>query len=150
MRASRPRTRSSATDGPRPRTAGRKRSRKNRRGIISAALQQLPAFLKLLTGLLRDPRVSGTDKALVAGAIGYVLLPTDLVIDYLPFLGMVDDLFLVSLTIRRLLRNAGYRRALRYWSGGPADLRALKVERVVDAAAALLPRRIRRRLEAGR
>jgi len=111
-------------------------------------MKELPNFLRLLGGLLTDRRVSNTDKLLVAGAIGYILLPMDLVPDFIPFLGEVDDLFLLVLALQRLIANAGKAVIEDHWMGDPGQLRSLDLERVLVAAAFFLPRRIRRRLRA--
>jgi len=115
---------------------------------IVSTMKQLPNFLRLLGGLLTDRRVSNTDKLLVAGAIGYVLLPMDLIPDYIPFLGEIDDLFLLVLALQRLIANAGRAVIEDHWMGDPGSLRTLDLERVLVAAAFFLPRRVRRRLRA--
>ncbi len=96
-------------------------------------MKELPNFLRLLGGLLTDRRVSNTDKLLVAGAIGYILL---------------DDLFLLVLALQRLIANAGRAVIEDHWMGDPLSLRTLDLERVLVAAAFFLPRRVRRRLRA--
>lgn len=126
--------------GPAPRTGGRQ--------TIVSTMKELPNFLRLLGGLLTDRRVSNTDKLLVAGAFGYILLPMDLVPDFIPFLGEVDDLFLLVLALQRLIANAGRAVIEDHWMGDPGQLRSLDLERVLVAAAFFLPRRIRRRLRA--
>ncbi|MFL5479996.1 MAG: YkvA family protein [Gemmatimonadaceae bacterium] len=118
-----------------------------RRTVVST-MKELPNFLRLLGGLLADRRVSNTDKLLVAGAIGYILLPMDLVPDFIPFLGEVDDLFLLVLALQRLIANAGRAVIEDHWMGDPGQLRTLDLERVLVAAAFFLPRRVRRRLRA--
>ena len=118
-----------------------------KRTIVST-MKELPNFLRLLGGLVTDRRVSNTDKLLVAGAIGYILLPMDLVPDFIPFLGEVDDLFLLVLALQRLIANAGKAVIEDHWMGDPGQLRSLDLERVLVAAAFFLPRRIRRRLRA--
>ncbi len=115
---------------------------------IVSTMKELPNFLRLLGGLLTDRRVSNTDKLLVGGAIGYILLPMDLVPDFIPFLGEVDDLFLLVLALQRLIANAGKAVIEDHWMGDPGQLRSLDLERVLVAAAFFLPRRIRRRLRA--
>ena len=118
-----------------------------KRTIVST-MKELPNFLRLLGGLLTDRRVSNTDKLLVAGAIGYILLPMDFIPDYIPFLGEVDDLFLLVLALQRLIANAGRAVLEDHWMGDPRSMRSLDLERVLVAAAFFLPRRIRRRLRA--
>jgi uncharacterized membrane protein YkvA (DUF1232 family) len=62
-------------------------------------IKQIPDYLRLLGGLLTDRRVSGVDKLLVAGAILYIITPMDLLPDFVPFLGEVDDVYLLMLAI---------------------------------------------------
>ena len=109
-------------------------------------MKELPNFLRLLGGLLTDVRISMTDKLLVAGAIAYILLPIDVVPDFIPFLGEIDDIFLLVLALQRLIGNAGRAILLEHWMGDPKDLGSLNLERVLASAAFFLPRRVRRRL----
>ena len=118
-----------------------------KRTLVST-MKELPNFLRLLGGLMTDRRVSNTDKMLVAGAIGYILLPMDFIPDYIPFLGEIDDLFLLVIALQRLIANAGRAVIEDHWMGDPGSLRTLDLERVLVAAAFFLPRRVRRRLRA--
>jgi uncharacterized membrane protein YkvA (DUF1232 family) len=116
------------------------------RGTIISTMKELPNFLRLLGGLMTDKRVSNTDKLLVGGAIAYILLPMDFIPDYIPFLGEIDDLFVLVLALQRLIANAGRSVIEDHWMGDPAQLRSMDLERVLVAAAFFLPRRVRRRL----
>jgi uncharacterized membrane protein YkvA (DUF1232 family) len=109
-------------------------------------MKELPNFLRLLGGLLTDLRVSITDKLLVAGAVAYILLPLDFIPDFIPFLGEVDDVFLLVIALQRLIANAGKAVVMDHWMGDPQQLGSLDLERVLAAAAFFLPRRVRRRL----
>ena len=113
---------------------------------VMTTMKELPNFLRLLGGLLADVRVALTDKLLVAGAFAYILLPLDYVPDFIPFLGEVDDIFLLVMALQRLIANAGRAVLVDHWMGDPKDLSALNLERVLTAAAFFLPRRVRRRL----
>jgi uncharacterized membrane protein YkvA (DUF1232 family) len=113
---------------------------------VMTTMKELPNFLRLLGGLLSDVRVTLTDKLLVAGAFAYILLPLDMVPDFIPFLGEVDDIFLLVMALQRLIANAGRAVLVDHWMGDPKDLSALNLERVLTAAAFFLPRRVRRRL----
>src|SRR6058998_1091958 len=64
---------------------------------VMGYIAELPRFLRLLWGLVTDSRVAMLDKVLVAGAIAYIVMPLDLIPDYIPFLGEVDDVFLLVL-----------------------------------------------------
>jgi uncharacterized membrane protein YkvA (DUF1232 family) len=113
---------------------------------VMGYIGELPRFLRLLWGLITDTRVSAIDKLLVAGAIAYIVTPIDFIPDFIPFLGEVDDVYLLVMALRRLMQNAGRSVLLSHWSGEPADLRELNLRKVMLAAAFFLPRRVRRRL----
>ncbi len=121
-------------------------SRAGAKRTLISTVKELPNFLRLLGGLLTDRRVSNTDKLLVAGAIAYIVMPMDFIPDYIPFLGEIDDLFVLVLALQRLIANAGRTVIQDHWMGDPAELRELDLERILVAAAFFLPRRIRRRL----
>jgi uncharacterized membrane protein YkvA (DUF1232 family) len=109
-------------------------------------ISELPRFLRLLWGLVTDARVSMVDKLLVAGAIAYIVTPIDFIPDFIPFLGEVDDVFLLVVALRRLMQNAGRTVLLAHWTGDPGELRDLNLRKALLAAAFFLPRRVRRRL----
>jgi uncharacterized membrane protein YkvA (DUF1232 family) len=109
-------------------------------------IKQLPQYLQLLWGLMTDRRVAGIDKMLVAGAIAYILMPIDMIPDFIPFIGEVDDLYLLMVAVQRLIGNAGRSVLLAHWSGDPAELADMNIRQMLAAAAFFLPRRMRRRL----
>jgi uncharacterized membrane protein YkvA (DUF1232 family) len=125
-----------------PRGAPRTGAKKTVMGYIG----ELPRFLRLLWGLITDPRVAVLDKVLVAGAIAYIVAPVDIIPDFIPFLGEVDDVYLLVMSLRRLMENAGRAVMLSHWTGDPADLKDLNLRKALMAAAFFLPRRVRRRL----
>jgi uncharacterized membrane protein YkvA (DUF1232 family) len=110
-------------------------------------IRQLPAYLRLLGGLLMDRRVNAIDKLLVAGAIAYIAMPIDLIPDFIPFMGEVDDVFLLVIALQRLVANAGRPVLLAHWSGAMEDLADLNLKEALAAAAFFLPRNIRRKLK---
>ena len=110
-------------------------------------IKQLPAYLRLLGGLLTDRRVNALDKLLVAGAIAYIALPIDFIPDFIPFMGEVDDVFLLVIALQRLVANAGRPVLLAHWSGAMEDLADLNLKEALAAAAFFLPRNIRRKLK---
>jgi uncharacterized membrane protein YkvA (DUF1232 family) len=109
-------------------------------------IRQLPHFLRLLFGLMTDPRVAAIDKLLVVGAIAYIVAPIDLIPDFIPFIGEVDDVYLLVIALQRLIANAGRFVLLDHWGGEAADLSDLNLRGALSAAAFFLPKRIRRRL----
>lgn len=106
----------------------------------------LPNMLLLCARLLTDSRVPGPERALVAGAIVYAIIPFDLIPDMIPFVGQVDDAYLIALTLLRLMERTDPKIIREHWSGGG------DVVEFVGAAALLaakfLPKPIRRVLTA--
>lgn len=123
-----------------------KTPRSGAKRTLMGTMRQLPNFLRMLYGLVTDSRVATTDKLLVAGAILYVLMPLDLIPDFIPFIGEVDDIFVVVLALQRLISHAGRSVVRDHWMGDPDELSSLNLEKILAAAAFFLPRRIRRRL----
>ena len=115
---------------------------KHRRGVLRGAITLIPNFLKLLYRLFKDPRAPLAEKALLAGTIVYIVSPLDFIPDLFPFIGQVDDLYLVALVVLRLLSRTNGEVLREHWDGG-SDLAAL-VGRIERAARYVLPGRIRR------
>jgi len=109
-------------------------------------IRQLPQYLRLLTGLVTDSRVAMVDKLLVLGAIAYIVMPIDLIPDFIPFFGEIDDVYLLVLALQRMISNAGRVVLADHWSGNPMDLADINLRGALTAAAFFLPKRIRRRL----
>lgn len=109
---------------------------------IRGYIKLLPQFLGLLLNLLRDHRVSSTDKAILGATVAYMLNPVDLVPDWIPFLGLVDDVYLVAVALLRLVLRVDEKVLKDNWRGRD-DLIPL-LRKVADGAVAFLPVRIRR------
>jgi uncharacterized membrane protein YkvA (DUF1232 family) len=89
------------------------RRNKNRRGpglrrmIAAAAFMPLaaraPLYARLLWSLIKDERTPAGRKAMLAGALGYIVLGRDIVPDWIPILGQLDDLVVVALATELFL-----------------------------------------------
>jgi uncharacterized membrane protein YkvA (DUF1232 family) len=117
------------------------------RRTVMYYIRQLPSYLRLLGGLLMDRRVSSVDKLLVGAAMAYIAMPLDLIPDFIPFIGEVDDVFLLVVALQRLVANAGRPVLLAHWTGAIDDLADLNLKEALAAAAFFLPRGIRRKLK---
>lgn len=117
------------------------------RRTVMYYIRQLPQYVRLLGGLITDNRVSMTDKLLVAGAVAYIVMPIDLIPDFIPFFGEIDDVYILILALQRLISNAGRGVLLEHWTGEPSDLADINLKGAIAAAAFFLPKRIRRRLK---
>ena len=141
------RTRSARGASARSRAAVEGSPRTGAKRTVIYYMKQLPSYLRLLGGLITDRRVSTVDKLLVAGAMAYIVMPVDLIPDFIPFLGEVDDVFVLVMALQRLVANAGRSVLLAHWSGSVEDLADLNLKEALAAAAFFLPRGIRRRLK---
>lgn len=109
-------------------------------------LMFLPNLVMLLGRLLKDARVSTAEKALFVAAIVYVISPIDFIPDVFPFIGQVDDLYLVALTLLRLINRTDETVVREHWAGG-GDIVGL-ANSIAGLAPALLPKRVSRVLTA--
>src|SRR6266851_2527447 len=105
-------------------------------------LMFLPNMVILSARLMVDSRVPRTERALFAGALTYAIIPFDFIPDMVPFVSQIDDLFLISLTLLRLIDRTDDRIVREHWRGG-GDGVAL-AESVATIAPLLIPRRISR------
>jgi uncharacterized membrane protein YkvA (DUF1232 family) len=82
----------------------------------------LPNLLMLFKGLLSDPRVPRRSKALLALGAMWVASPIDLIPEFIPVLGPLDDAVVAALILRHLLRTAGRDVVAEHWRGDAATL----------------------------
>lgn len=115
--------------------------RKTKRAKMRELLLFVPNLLGLLLGLLKDRRVSKADKAILAGIIMYVIVPLDVIPDFVPFIGQVDDAYLLAISILRLLNRADRRVVMDHWRGG-TDIKEL-VDSISRIAEFFLPPRVK-------
>jgi uncharacterized membrane protein YkvA (DUF1232 family) len=92
----------------------------------------VPYCAILFKRLLGDPRVSRKWKVASVFALVYLAMPFDLVPDFIPVAGQLDDAILVALVLRGLLRSAGPRLLREHWPGPTALL--VPLERLAGAA----------------
>ena len=75
-------------------------------GAALDAARKLPLYGRLVWGLLRDGRVPPRQKLILAGIVGYLLVPFDIIPDFIPVVGQLDDLAVVLLGLDLFLRTA--------------------------------------------
>ncbi len=102
----------------------------------------IPNLLLLCARLLTDSRVPTAERAMVAGAIVYAIVPFDLIPDMLPFIGQIDDVYLIALTLLRLMERTDPKVVREHWAGGGDVVELVGAAALV--AAKFLPQRIRR------
>lgn len=99
--------------------------RAGRRSDAAALARFIPNCLVLFRRLLTDPRVPWPRKAALAATIAYLATPFDLVPDFIPVAGQIDDALIVALALRGLLRGAGEYLVREHWPGPQQSLRMI-------------------------
>ncbi|WP_164205500.1 YkvA family protein [[Micrococcus luteus] ATCC 49442] len=97
------------------------------------ALRLLPDVLRVLRRLGADPSVSRRARVKLYLLLGYLILPLDLVPDFLPLIGYADDVIIMALVLRSVVLSAGPDALRRHWPGTPAGLAV--VERIAGLPA---------------
>ncbi|MBX3290681.1 MAG: DUF1232 domain-containing protein [Acidobacteria bacterium] len=120
----------------------KRQQRREAKGRMSSFLMFLPNMVILLGRLLKDSRVPTTEKALFLAAIVYVISPIDLIPDIFPFIGQVDDIYMVALSLLRLVNRTDETVVREHWQGG-GDIVSL-ADSIAGIAPVLLPKRISR------
>jgi len=82
----------------------------------------VPDCIVLFQRLLGDSRMPRRHKALVVALLGYLALPFDVVPDFIPVAGQLDDAVVVALTLRAILRGAGLEMIEEHWPGPRSSL----------------------------
>jgi uncharacterized membrane protein YkvA (DUF1232 family) len=116
--------------------------RREAKGRMRNFLMFLPNMVMLLGRLLKDGRVPTAEKALFLAAIVYVISPIDLIPDIFPFIGQVDDIYMVALTLLRLVNRTDETVVREHWSGG-GDIVSL-ADSIAGIAPTILPKRVSR------
>src|SRR6476659_4645138 len=106
----------------------------------------VPNLVLLCGRLMVDPRVPTKERVLVAGAIIYAFMPFDLIPDMIPFVGQVDDAYLIALSLLRLATVTDPRVVRQHWRGGGDVVELIGATAMI--ASKLLPKKIRRDLTA--
>jgi uncharacterized membrane protein YkvA (DUF1232 family) len=96
-----------------------------RRSRARALVGFIPDCALLVGRLLRDPRVPHRRKLLLALTAGYLALPFDLVPDFIPLVGQLDDAIVLALALRGLLRGGGESLLREHWPGPESSLELL-------------------------
>jgi uncharacterized membrane protein YkvA (DUF1232 family) len=96
-----------------------------RRTEAGAVARFVPDCIVLFRRMLGDPRVPRSRKLLLALLLAYLVTPIDLVPDFIPVVGALDDAIIVALVLRALLRGAGPDLLREHWPGPAHSLDAL-------------------------
>jgi uncharacterized membrane protein YkvA (DUF1232 family) len=111
-------------------------------------LRALPDIARLIARLVGDPVLPRAAKIALAAAAIYLASPLDLIPDFIPFLGYLDDALLAAVLVDGIVNYVDRRLVLKYWPGSPESLD--RVARVARLLAAWVPRRLKNRVFASR
>ena len=82
----------------------------------------VPDCLVLFKRLMGDARVPRSRKLLLGAALAYLAMPFDLVPDFIPIAGQLDDAIIVAAVLRAVLRGAGIVPVREHWPGPEVSL----------------------------
>jgi uncharacterized membrane protein YkvA (DUF1232 family) len=106
--------------------------------VAREVAQFIPDVARLFRDVSRDPRVPKRVKYEVGAAAAYLVLPFDVIPDFIPGIGQLDDVAIIGWAVRRLLMGAGENILKEHWHGSDQGLELL----LQAASAGLRPRRL--------
>lgn len=93
-----------------------------RPGDARALATFIPDCIVLVSRLARDPRVPRRRKLLLLALVAYLASPIDLVPDFIPVAGQLDDALVVTLVLHHLVRAGGEPLIRDLWPGPERSL----------------------------
>ena len=93
---------------------------------LKDAVRLVPDVVRLLNRLRKDPAVPRRVRWELLALIAYLAMPFDLVPDFIPVVGYADDVIIVALALRAVVRHTGESALDRHWPGTPEGLDAVK------------------------
>lgn len=85
----------------------------------------IPNLVVLFRGLLGDPRVPRSTKVWVWFAVAWVISPIDLIPEFIPVAGPLDDAIVAALVLRHVVRRTDRNVLVDHWHGDPSTLDAI-------------------------
>lgn len=89
------------------------------RELAGSTLRLVPDLIRLVRALLADAATPRSVKAALVGLLVYLLSPIDVIPDFFPVIGSLDDLIISALVLRWAGRRVGTARLGAHWSGSP-------------------------------
>ena len=89
---------------------------------LRQALRLLPDLLRLVRRLAADPSLPRGVRTRLWLLLGYLVMPIDVVPDFIPVIGYADDAVVLALVLRSVVRRAGIQAIERHWPGTPDGL----------------------------
>ena len=114
---------------------------------MRALLRALPDIVRTIIGLAIDPVLPKAAKVALAAAVLYLVSPIDLIPDFIPGLGYIDDVFVAAILVDGMLNFVNRALVLKYWPGSPESLE--RVARAARVLAAWVPRKLKLKIFSG-
>jgi uncharacterized membrane protein YkvA (DUF1232 family) len=86
----------------------------------------LPDLLRLLRRLAADPDLPRGVRVRLVLLLAYLAVPIDVIPDFVPVIGYADDVIVIGLTLRSVVRRAGPQVVARHWPGTPEGLETVR------------------------
>ena len=96
-----------------------------RRALARELAALVPNLTRLFAGLVRDPRVPLRAKVVLGAAAAYLAMPIDLIPDFVPIAGSLDDAIVAAFALRFVVRASSPEVVAEHWRGDPATLRRI-------------------------
>lgn len=87
------------------------------RHLAGAAARVLPDTLRMLAALVRDPATPRAERWLIIGLGAWLASPIDLIPEFLPGIGALDDVVVAAVVLRRVARRLGRDELRAHWPG---------------------------------
>jgi uncharacterized membrane protein YkvA (DUF1232 family) len=104
----------------------------------------LPRLAKLIWRLARDPRVPPRSKAILVLLGAYVVSPVDLIPDFIPGLGQLDDIVIAAFALDQIINRIPEHIVREHWDGDEDVLQV--VREVLDISTTFMPKWLKSRL----
>jgi uncharacterized membrane protein YkvA (DUF1232 family) len=108
----------------------------------------LPRLGRMIASLLADREVPRGAKVALAAMAVYLASPVDLIPDFIPFVGLLDDVLVVAIVVDGLLNHVDRSFLVKYWPGDGASLDA--VASVARRLSSWVPARVKDRIFGGK
>ena len=96
-----------------------------RRGLAHELAMLVPNLTRLFADLVRDPRVPVRAKLVLGATVLYLAMPIDLVPDFVPIAGQLDDAIVAAFALRYVIGATSPEIVAEHWAGDPATLRRI-------------------------
>jgi uncharacterized membrane protein YkvA (DUF1232 family) len=104
----------------------------------------LPRLAKLIWRLARDPRVPPRSKATLMLLGAYVVSPVDLIPDFIPGLGQLDDIVIAAFALDQIINRIPEHIVREHWDGDEDVLQV--VREILDISTSFMPKWLKSRL----